>query len=155
MKLGTLQRRAGLALLAATSLVAFAGVACAGEDADANGGDLAVLNAIDTLDKAGLHDIDESINRARAVPATARTAALKMRTVVELTEWPNDLEDAAEKLSAALDDLAKSLEGDNPDKAKAGAAAKNAHDVEHDFSGEVWEYLYKEAGIGAGAAAHN
>ncbi len=146
-----------LFLLAASALVLLVGVlfltAC-GEDADAEGSS-AVLNAINILDRAGLHDLDDSINVDKTVPGNARTTAQQLQAVTSLTEWPtSDLESQAEVLAGIFAELAEALDGDNPDLTVAGEAAKKAHDAEHDFSHDVWEYLYEEAGVTVGEGSH-
>ena len=110
----------------------------------------AVLAAsIDYLDRAGLHDIDNSINANATVPANARTVALHAQDVVVLTKWPTEVQDQATRLAAIFGDLATALDSDKPDTKAAGNAAKKAHEAEHDFSRAVWEYLSKQANTGA------
>jgi hypothetical protein len=114
-----------------------------------------VISAISIMDKAGLHDIDDSINARQTVPPTARTTALKMQAVTKLTTWPEEFEADAATLTTAFAELAAALDSDKPDLAKAGAAAAKAHDVQHDFSTRVWAHLEAEAGIaGAGREGH-
>ena len=38
--------------------------------------------------------------------------------------------------------------------AKAGEAATRAHDAQHDFSHDVWEYLYEKGGVQVGGESH-
>ena len=45
------------------------------------------------------------------------------------------------------------LATDTPDMAKAGAAAHDAHEGEHDFSSAVWKYLETQAGVKDNAGA--
>ena len=112
-----------------------------------------IASALDFLDKAGLHDIDDSINEKKEVPATARTTALHLQSVTKLTDWPgdNDLDERGEALARTLGELAAALEADQPDLARAGELAAKAHDDAHDFSHDVWEWLMDEAGIDSGA----
>ena len=111
-----------------------------------------VLNAINILDKAGLHGIDDSINKDRTIPASARTTAQQLQAVTSITEWPSDLEDEADALAEVFEAMAAALEGGTPDLTKAGEAAAKAHDAQHDFSHEVWEYLYEKGGVETGAS---
>jgi hypothetical protein len=120
-----------------------ASVAC-GSDSDS---DDATFNAINILDTAGLHGIDESINTDKQIPASAHTTALKLQAVMKLASWPSDLEDEAEDMEVIFAELAIALDGDNPDITKAGEAAAKAHDAEHEFSEAVWAHLYGEADI--------
>jgi hypothetical protein len=132
------------------------GAACGGDDDDDSSGDdyTAVITAISFTSNAGLHGIDESINDAGEVPADARTVALRSQAVVEVTEWPDELQAGADELAASLGELAAALDSDDPDIEAAGAAAADAHDTEHEFSGEVWDFLYAAAGIEGGGEAH-
>ena len=142
---------AGLAALLTLPLAA----ACGGSDDDEHAGDTAaVLAAVTFLDGAGYHDIDDAINKDRTVPATARTAALKGQAVVKATAWPAELQPKADALAGILGDLAAALEGDSPDLAKAGAAAKKAHDAQHEFSDAAWGWLYEKAGVKGPAHGH-
>lgn len=150
-------------LLPLFAILAVAGaflVAACGDDDDDNaasgshGNTDSVLNAILYLDSAGLHGIDESINDSGEIPANAQTIARKAETVTRLTEWPEELQASADTLAGVFADMVAALEGDDPDMTAAGEAAKSAHDVQHDFSAEVWEYLYHEAGVEAGGGGH-
>jgi len=140
---------AGLAALLILPLAA----ACGGDDA--HGGDTAaVLAAVTFLDTAGYHGIDDAINKDRTVPAAARSAALKGQAVLKATAWPAELQPKADALAGILGELAAALEGDSPDLAKAGAAAKKAHDAQHEFSDAAWGWLYEKAGVKGPAHAH-
>lgn len=119
--------------------------ACGSEDSGSQQSE--VLSAISILDGAGLHGIDESINEENEIPADAGTVALKMQAVVELTEWPSDVEDAADQLAQTFSDFAAAVDRDNPDMARAGELAAQAHDQEHDLSHDVWAWLQEEAGM--------
>ena len=146
----TLWRRSAL-LAALAALLAVGLVACASEDqASANTG---VISAITMIDKAGLHDIDDTIKTKQTIPPTARTTALHLQTVTLLTDWPKDLKEPAKKVATAFGELAAALDGEKPDLAKAGTAAHEAHEVAHDFSQAVWAHLQAEAGVKAGPHA--
>ena len=137
------------ALLALGFLVS---AACSdGGDSDASR-DAQVLNAINILDKAGLHEIDESIKDKKEIPANARTTAQQLQAVTAITEWPDDLQSQADALAKIFEELAAALDGDNPDMAKAADASRKAHDGQHDFSHEVWKHLYEQGGVNTGAA---
>jgi hypothetical protein len=123
--------------------------ACGGDDDSSD--TAGVIAAVQALDGAGLHAIDTSI-AGGTIPANAQTVAVKMQTVLLLTEWPNDdLEKKSGVLAAVFRTMVESLNGDNPDKAKAGAAAHDAHEAAHDFSTAVWAYLEDKAGVKAPA----
>ncbi|MGH2609081.1 MAG: hypothetical protein ACRDHF_08325 [Tepidiformaceae bacterium] len=133
----------GAGLLAVIAVGLFG--ACGSDDGGSQ--EAEVISAINILDNAGLHGIDESINEEQEIPANARTVALRLVTVVELTSWPGDLADGAATLAESLTEFAAALDVENPDMAQAGSLATEVHQVEHDFSGEVWAWLQEEAGI--------
>ena len=135
------------ALLAATALAVVGGFVACGDDGGGGSQDAEVISAINIIDNAGLHDIDVSINEEDEIPADARTVALRLQAVLELTEWPGDLEDSAEALGQTFAELAAVLDGEDPDMEQAGELAAKAHDEGHDFSQDVWSYLQEEAGI--------
>jgi hypothetical protein len=146
-----ISRRPLLAAMFSVPLVAGAGLFAASCNSDDSGdGDTAVISAISILDSAGLHDIDDAISEEQEIPATAKATAQKLQAVMELTEWPSELEDDAEALSAIFAEMVTAVDGESPDLAKAGEAAKKAHDAHHEFSHDVWAYLYEEAGIAGG-----
>lgn len=117
---------------------------CAG---DSSSDSIDTVAAISFIDNAGLHAIDTSINQDKTVPADAQAKAVKLETVAAGADWPEELDDEAKAVEAAFRELAEALDSDTPDMAKAGAAAKKAHDTAHDFSGLVWNHLREEAGL--------
>lgn len=113
------------------------------------GGDQGIdtLAAISFIDGAELHAVDTAINEDKSIPADAQAKAVKLESVMAGADWPKELEGEAATVEAALRELAEALDTDTPDMAKAGAAAKNAHETSHDFSGLVWNHLREEAGL--------
>lgn len=139
-------RRAALAAIAGLALVGGAFAACGSDDggeSEATG----VLNAITILDGAGLHEIDESVNNDNEIPGNAVTVAERMRAVVALTQWPEDLEGQADQLESLFGEMHEALDADSPDLAKVKEIVAKVHDVEHDLSHAAWEYLTSEAGF--------
>jgi hypothetical protein len=132
---------AGLAVIAAILLSA-----CSNDDSGNSSAD--VIASMNSIDGAGLHGIDQSINTDKTIPPTAQANYQKLQTTVLLTKWPNkDLEKKADNLAKILGDAAAAVGGDKPDLAKAGTAAHNAHEAQHDFSNAVWAVLYDKAGL--------
>ena len=138
-----------------TVLAATFAVACGDSD---GGGSIEpeVINALNILDKAGLHDIDTQISTNKTVPSNASTTFQQLQTVTLLTEWPTkDLQTKSKALAAIFGEAAAATDGANPDLTKAAAASKKAHDGEHDFSHEVWDHLYEKAGIKGADDGHS
>lgn len=143
--------------LAATLLLAIPlAAACGGDDdaAAADSGTTPVITAIAFLDSLGLHSIDDAINKDRTIPAGAAAKARKGQAVVKATEWPTELSSKADALAAILGEMAEALEGSSPDLDKAGAAAKKAHDAEHEFSDAAWAWIFKQAGVEGSSHGH-
>lgn len=145
-----------VSLVAIVIVAAVAVTACGGDGADSKATTNAqALNAIAYIDGAGIHEIDQSINTDKTIPATAKVTADKVHTVLNITEWPNkDLKSKAEALANLFADMSASLDGDSPDLTKAGEATKKAHDGYHDFSHAVWDYLYGQGGVHDPDAVH-
>lgn len=142
------------ALLTILTLVA-AVSAAACSDGDSGSTEPEVINALNILDKAGLHDIDTQISTNKTIPSNASTTFQQLQTVTLLTEWPTkDLQTKAKALAAIFGEAAAATDGANPDMAAAAAASKKAHDGEHDFAHEVWDHLYEKAGIKGADDAH-
>ncbi|MCK9518215.1 MAG: hypothetical protein M0R74_04165 [Dehalococcoidia bacterium] len=142
------------ALAFAVVAATFALVACGDDDDNGNGdsnasGHASLITAITTLDNAGLHGMDDAINKDGEVPANARTVVVHMETVTRLTEWPGELKSTADQLAGVFAQLAVELDKDDIDMAKAGELMGQAHDVQHDLSHDTWAYLAKEAGVGS------
>ena len=149
----TLRSTRKTVLLASFAAVAVVGslfaAGCGSSDSEASS-DAQILNAINILDKAGLHDIDDSINDDKTIPANAKSTAQQLQAVTAITEWPDDLQDEADALEKVFEEMVAALPAENPDLAKAGEAAKKAHDAQHDFSHDVWAYLYEQGGVATG-----
>jgi len=146
--------------LLATGILALAAFAACGDDgADADAADQSadmgtVVNAVIALDRAGLHEIDESIREGK-VPPTAHFTALQLQTLVLLTPWPEHLRPQAETLAGLLGDMAAAVDNEPVVLPEAQEASRKAHVAHHEFSVLVWEELYREAGITADAEGHS
>lgn len=112
----------------------------------------AVISAINILDNAGLHEFDQSI-AGGTVPPTAQNTVTHLLAVLKLTPWPDDLKDQAANMTSVMQTYVQQLNTNTPDMTALAKASHNAHEGEHDFSHDVWDWLYKEAGINANAPA--
>jgi hypothetical protein len=158
VKLSNVRRALILFAIGLLAVASLGLAACNGDDdGDQSGssGTGGVMIAIITLDRAGLHGIDESLNRDGKVPSGARNTALQMQTLVKLTTWPENLRSQANALAGILGEMAAALDGEKIDVQEASFAAKRAHDAQHEFSGLVWAELYRQAGVRAPANGHN
>ena len=136
------------AVFALALFAAVLAAACGDGGGDDHGdSDAGVLSALSILDKAGLHDMADTINKKGEIPAAARTTALKLQTLVTLTIWPSEFGTEAAALATILADMAKSLDGEKPDTQAAGTAATKAHEAAHDFTDKVWLHLEAKAKV--------
>lgn len=136
-----------VATIGAMALLAVAFSACSSSSTSDSTKNANAVSAITILDGAGLHESAASID-AGTIPPTAQTTAQHLQTVLLVTEWPtSQLKDDAGKLAAKMGTLAQALNSDKPDMKAASAAADDAHESEHDFSHEVWNYLAGKAGV--------
>jgi hypothetical protein len=138
----------GVAALAAVGLLF--GASCGGDGDSGASQDAAILNAITLIDGAGLHEMDEAINDGQ-IPADARTKVQQLQAITNITDWPDDLQSQGEALADIFAEFATALEGDSPDMARAAEISKKAHDGAHDFSHEVWKYLYEKGDVETGS----
>jgi hypothetical protein len=153
MAQSTWRRGIWAAAVAAAAVLAVAFSACSSSSTSEATKNANAISAISILDNAGLHATAASI-AGGTVPPTAQTTAQHLQTVLLVTEWPtSQLKDDAGKLAAKMGAMAQSLNTDKPDMKAAAAAADAAHEGEHDFSHEVWDYLTGKAGVTPAAAA--
>lgn len=148
-----------LGAVTALSIIAFGASACGDDDADAEAASTSSTQSValgaSYLDKAGLHDIDESINTDKKVPSTARTVMLQAAAVVRTTDWPSGEDAAAKSLGDTMEQLADVLGKDPVDMAKAGELAAKVHDDAHDFTHEIWNHVYEEADLPVAGGGHD
>lgn len=151
----SIRKRSRFILPAALAVLGAALLASCGGDDSSAGGNAEVINAVSIMDKAGLHELDESINTKKEIPADAESTVRQLQAVTTLTKWPDSLQSQADALAKIFGEFAAAVAGEKPDIAKAGAASKKAHDAQHDFSHDVWMHLYEEAGMsGSGGDGH-
>lgn len=123
---------------------------CVGSDDE--GGHAEVIAAISFIDNAGYHEADESI-QSGTIPATTESIMSKMRTVLLLTHWPEELETPARQLAAKLGSVQTAVATDQPEVAKVQTLSADAHATWHRFSTDVWTHLRGEAGVKSAGGA--
>jgi hypothetical protein len=135
---------AGIALTLAT-IAAPPSTASAQQDAYLAAQKAQVMAVIYMLDQSGFHAMDVEL-AAGTLPAGGLGAVRKAKTATMATDWPEPLRAEAMKLVGHMTEFEEALRAE--DIAKAGPLAKEVHDVEHDFSGTVYNWL----GTGQAAA---
>lgn len=138
------KRIAVVAVAAFALLGALAAAGCSGGTSEASA-TADVVSAISVIDNAGLHEIDQAVKNNEPIPGDSKTVAEKLHAVTLLTDWPKDLDAQAKAFAAILGEMAAKAE--DPNRATAAAAITKAHDAWHEFSYDVWQHLYEEAGI--------
>ena len=128
---------AGAALTLATVVTPAAPVA-AQMDAMAVAQKAQAIATIYQLDKSGFHDMDVSL-AAGTMPAGALGTVRRARIAHQATSWPDPLHERARQLTAKMTEFEEALRAE--DVAKSAPLAKEVHDVEHDFSAEVYAWL--------------
>lgn len=103
----------------------------------------AVISAVQVVDGAGLHAMEDAL-KAGDLKAGYLGAARRTRLTVAATTWPAELQAGARELAHDLENLQRALEIE--DVAAAAEAATAAHDSGHDLSSAVYTWLAKEAG---------
>ncbi len=102
-------------------------------------------SALDTLDSAGLHGIDEGANENNEVDAGASGGVGRALMAVASTTWPAELQEGADETQAALEELATALESADP--ALVGPPAATAHEVAHEFSEAARNHIAEAVGL--------
>lgn len=154
----------GVLLVCAAGVLTLTAAACGDDDADSSSsaqqGDVDAIEAriqrneiLFTLKgwaDLQLHEIDESIN-AGEVPEDALPRARLAIRYTELTEWPTELQEGADGVTAAAVALVTALDAGDTEAAKQPAT--DLHDAWHDFNEVAWAEiggdLPPEAGIEA------
>lgn len=102
-------------------------------------------SALDTLDGAGLHGVDEGANENNEVVAGASGGVGRALMAVASTTWPAELQEGADATQAALEELATALESADP--AVVGPPATAAHETAHDFSTDARNHIAEAVGL--------
>ncbi|AOY74154.1 hypothetical protein ARZXY2_4655 (plasmid) [Arthrobacter sp. ZXY-2] len=108
-----------------------------------------VLAALTHIDTVGFHGIATTLTGAepkidRNWPALIRNA----RIAVAVTAWPEDLRPAADRFTAAAEDLVAALE--RRDISAVADPATELHIAYHALSDAGWIHLASTAGISSG-----
>lgn len=109
-----------------------------------------VIVATYLMDTAGFHDIDERINEEGTIMPGDAGVVERVQRVLSATAWPQGLEVKAGQLITVLGEFAEVLANDDVEAAKPLAA--EVHEVQHDLSHAVENWLAQATGSGAGHA---
>jgi hypothetical protein len=153
-------RKTAIIIAAACLLIAGAAAACSNtsdleDDIDALTAQVdaltaaaernALINAVNILDTAGLHDIDEGANENNEIVPGAAGPVTRAYLAIETTEWPEELQPQADQVAADLLALLEALESE--DLTAVAEAAATAHESAHEFSEAAQNHVREAAGL--------
>ncbi len=98
-----------------------------------------VVIATYLMDTAGFHDMDVRINEEGEIDPGDAGTVRRIRRILAVTNWPEELESTADKLIGILDDYAAALSDNDVEAAQPLAA--DAHEVQHELSHAVEAWL--------------
>jgi hypothetical protein len=96
------------------------------------------------MDTAGFHGIDERLNQEGVIDPGDAGVVNRVNRVLAVTSWPEDLQAQVDSLRATLDKYAEALTNDDVEAAKP--LATEAHELQHDLSHAVENWLDGESG---------
>lgn len=100
------------------------------------------------MDTAGFHDLDERINGEGTILPGDAGVVERVQQVLTVTAWPTGLQPKADQLLGLLAEYAEALSNDDVEAAKP--LASEVHEVQHDLSHAVENWLAQATGSGAG-----
>jgi hypothetical protein len=98
-----------------------------------------VATTVYLLDTAGLHAMDESINQENTIDPGFPGTVDRIRRLMALTAWPEELQEDARALEDTLASFAAALAEDDVEAAKP--LATQVHDQQHELSHAVEGWL--------------
>lgn len=113
-----------------------------------------VTMATYVLDTAGFHDLDERLNQDGVIDPGDAGVVRRAQSVLAATSWPAGLQAKADQLMGILGAYGEALANDDLEAAKP--LASQAHEVQHDLSHAVENWLGGLAGeAAAGGMEHD
>jgi len=100
-----------------------------------------VAVALYLLDTVGFHSLDDRINGEGIIEASDAAVVGRVERVLAATDWPETLQSHADELTDVLNHYAEALSADDLESAKP--LAGDAHDIQHDLSHEIQDWLNK------------
>ncbi|MEX0683505.1 MAG: hypothetical protein WD904_04285 [Dehalococcoidia bacterium] len=145
---------AGLAAVALLALVLVA--ACDDDDDDSGGSDnsaelaelttrlerVEVETALNTLDAAAFHTIDDELQAASEIPSGTSGTIERAHAIAAATHWPDDLSELAATLVQTMDDFLAALGAEDLEASKG--LATDAHDAWHELQHSAYDWVAGE-----------
>ena len=104
-----------------------------------------MVATLNLLDDVGFHELDETFRTTGEVPAGTSGRIRTALRAVAVTEWPDELDAAAQDFQQKLQALFDVLRSE--DQSSLAAAWPQAHDTYHEFNGDCWEMLAASIGL--------
>jgi hypothetical protein len=102
------------------------------------------------LDNVGFHELNPTIRDEGGAPAGTNGRIRTALRAVAVTDWPDELDPAAQDFQQKLQAFFDALRGD--DSSAQIDTSQVAHDKYHEFTGDAWDFLADSAGLGPGGA---
>jgi hypothetical protein len=96
------------------------------------------------LDTAGFHEMDERLNQEGVIDPGDAGVVNRINRILAVTSWPEDLQAQVDSLRDTLSKYAEALANDDVEAAKP--LATQAHELQHDLSHAVEDWLTGESG---------
>jgi hypothetical protein len=97
------------------------------------------------MDNAGFHAIDERINQEGVIEAGDAGVVNRVSRLLAVTAWPEKLQAQVDPLRESLTAYAEALANDDVEAAKP--LATQVHDLEHDLSHAVAQWVDSVSGV--------
>ncbi|OGO52448.1 MAG: hypothetical protein A2148_02730 [Chloroflexi bacterium RBG_16_68_14] len=104
-----------------------------------------MVATLNLLDDVGFHELYTTILETREAPAGTSGPVRTALRAVAVTEWPDELDAAAQDFQQKLQTFFDVLRGE--DQSSLRDAAQAAHDMYHGFTGDCWQFLAASIGL--------
>lgn len=104
-----------------------------------------MVATLNLLDDVGFHELHNTILETREAPAGTSGSIRTALRAVAVTEWPDELDAAAQDFQQKLQKFFDVLRGE--DASPLIDASRAAHDAYHEFNGDCWEMLAAATGL--------
>lgn len=105
----------------------------------------AVTMALNVMDTAGLHGMDENLNAGEEIDPGYAGTIQRLSRITSVTPWPEDLTDQAMALRDLFNQFEEALAND--DATAAAPLATQVHEAEHELSHEAGAWINAQLGV--------
>jgi hypothetical protein len=101
-----------------------------------------LIGALNTLDAAGFHAIDDELQAATEIPAGTAGSITTARQIAGSIAWPEELSEKSDLLLAKMDEFLAALEAEDLQASKG--LATETHDAWHDLEHDAYPFVAGE-----------